>query len=98
MKYLSPLLFPGKIQLVFAIFEMFLPGNRAGSQVKVVKSKFDKYYFIHTIKGHLPVKKIGSNIFQCWGYILQRTFQKNLNRDFQIWLVFLVQFLHFLKN
>ena len=36
------------------MFGIFLPGNRAGSQVKGVKSKFDKYYFIHTIPGQLP--------------------------------------------
>ena len=47
MKYLSLLPFPGKMRLVFAIFGIFLPGNRAGSQVKWVESKFDKYYFIH---------------------------------------------------
>ena len=71
MKYLSPLLFPGKTQIIFAIFEMFLPGNRAGSQVKVVKSKFDKYYFIHTIKGHLPVKKL-VQIFSSVGVIYHK--------------------------
>ena len=53
---------------------------------------------IHTVPGQLPVKKIGSNIFQFFsgGYISQRTFLKNFNPDFQIWLVFLVPFLHFL--
>ena len=54
MKSLSPLPFPGKIRLLFAIFGTFLPGNRAGSKVKGVESKFDKYYFIHTIPGQLP--------------------------------------------
>ena len=40
-------------------------------------------------------KKFGSNIFQFCGYRSERTFQKNFNPDFQIWLVFLVPFLHF---
>ena len=35
-----------------------LPGNREGSQVKGLESKFGKSYFIHTIPGQLPVKKI----------------------------------------
>ena len=50
-------------RLIFAIFGIFLPGNRVGSQVKGVKSKFDKYYFIHTIHGHLPVQKIWFKYF-----------------------------------
>ena len=56
-------------------------------------SKFDKYYFIHTIPGQLPVKKFWFKYFQFCGYRSQRTFQKN--QDFQILLVFLVPFLHF---
>ena len=82
MKSLSPLTFLGKIRLAFAIFGIFLPGNSAGSQDEEVESKFDKYYFIHTINSHLPVKKFGSNIFQFCGYQWQRTFQKNFNRFF----------------
>ena len=42
-------------------------------------------------------KKFRSNIFQFCGYRSQRTFQKNFNPDFQIWLVFLVPFLHVFK-
>ena len=98
MKSFSSLSFSGKIRLLFAIFGIFLPGNRAGSQVKRVESKFDKYYFIDTIPGQLSVKKFGSNIFQFCDCRSQRTFQKNFNLDFQIWLVFLVPFLHFLKT
>ena len=49
MKALSPLSFPGKIRLLFPIFRLFLPGNRAGSEVKGLESKFDKTYFIHAI-------------------------------------------------
>ena len=98
MKSLFPLPFPGKIWFSFAIFGIFLRGNRAESQNKVIEPKFDKYYFIHTIPGQIPLNKIGSNIFQLCGYRSQRTFQKNFNLDFQIWLVFLVPFLHFLKT
>ena len=32
--------------------------NREGSQVNELESKFDQSYFIHTIPGQLPVKKI----------------------------------------
>ena len=46
---LSPLPFPGKIRLLFAIFGLFLPGNRVGSPVKGLESKLDKTYFIHTV-------------------------------------------------
>ena len=56
MKSLSPLPFLGKIPSLFAIFGIFLSGNRAGSQVKGVELKFDNYYFIHKIPGQLPVK------------------------------------------
>ena len=63
MKSLSSLTFPGKIRLLFAIFAIFLPGNRAGSQVKGVESKFDKYYFIHTILGQIFVKKFWFKYF-----------------------------------
>ena len=48
--------FREKLRLLFAIFGINLPGNRAGSQARGVESKFDKYYFIHTIPGQLPVK------------------------------------------
>ena len=34
IKALSPLPFPGKMRLLFTIFGLFLPGSRAGSQVK----------------------------------------------------------------
>ena len=56
MKPLSLLPFPRKMQLLFAIFGIILPGNRAGSQVKGVESKFDKYYFIDTNPGQLLIK------------------------------------------
>ena len=94
-KSLFHLPFQRKIRLLFAVFGVTLPGNMLGSQVKVVESKFDKYYFFHTVPGQLPVKEFGSNIFQFCSYISQRTFQKNVKPDFQIWLVFLVPFLHF---
>ena len=42
IKALSPLLFPGKIELPFAIFGLFLPGKWVGSQIKRLESKFDK--------------------------------------------------------
>ena len=63
MKSLFPLAFPQTIRLLLAIFGIFLPGNRAGSQVKGLESKFDKYYFIHTILGQLDVKKFGFKYF-----------------------------------
>ena len=57
MKSCSPLPFPGKIRVLFAIFGIILPGNTVESQVKGVESKFDKYYFILAIPGQLPAKK-----------------------------------------
>ena len=42
IKTLSPLPFPEKTRLLFAIFRLFLPGNRVGSQMKGLESKFDK--------------------------------------------------------
>ena len=46
---LSPL--SGNNTITFCNIWKFLPGNRAGSQVKGVESKFNKNYFIHTIPG-----------------------------------------------
>ena len=50
-------------RLIFAIFGIFLRRNMVGSQVKGVKSKLDKYYFIHRINGHLPVQKLWFKYF-----------------------------------
>ena len=60
IKALSPCPFPGKIQLLFAIFGLFLPGNSVESQGKWLESKFDKSCFIHTIPGQLPIKVLVS--------------------------------------
>ena len=62
-KSLSSLPFPGKIRLRLVIFEIFLPGNRAGSQVKGAESKFYRYYFIRTIPGQLPAEKFWFKYF-----------------------------------
>ena len=75
----SPL--SGKIRLLFAIFGIFLPGKRAVSQVK---RKFDKYYFIHTIPGQLPVKKNFVQIFSSFAVIDHKGhFRKILTRIFK---------------
>ena len=58
---ISPLSFQGKIRLIFALFVLFLAGNRVRSQVKSSESKFNVSYFTHTIPGQLPVKKICCN-------------------------------------
>ena len=58
IKALSPLPFPGKIWLLFSISVLFLQGNREGSQVRRLESKFGKSYFIHIIPGQFPVKKL----------------------------------------
>ena len=63
MKFLSALPFSGKMRLLFAIFGIFLTGNRAGSQVKGLESKFDKYFFMYTILVQLPVKKFWFKYF-----------------------------------
>ena len=78
MKSLSPLPFPGKIRLLFAIFGTFLPGNRAGSKVKGVESKFDKYYFIHTIPGQLSVKKIRLKFFPVLRLLMKKDISEKL--------------------
>ena len=77
MKYLSPLPFPGKMRLLFAIFGIFFPGNRAGLQVKGVESKLDESYFIHMIPSQLPVKTFGSNILQFATIDRKRHLKKN---------------------
>ena len=46
----------------------------------------------------LPLKNFGSSTFQFRGNRLQRTFQKLLNLDFQVWLLLLVRCLHFWKK
>ena len=43
-------------------------------------------------------KNFGSSTFQFCGYRSQRTFQKNFNLDFQVWLLFLVPHVHLWKN
>ena len=43
-------------------------------------------------------KNFGVNIFQFCGYRWQRTFQKDFNADFQVWLLFLVPRLYFWKK
>ena len=40
-----------EMRLLFGMLGLFLPRNRAGSQVKNLKSKFDKTYFIHATFG-----------------------------------------------
>ena len=98
MKSLSLLPFLGKIRLVFAIIGIFLSGNKARSQDKGVELKFDKYYFIHTINDRLSVKKL-VQIFSSFAAIdYKGYFRKIIRGDFRIWLVFLAQFLHFLKK
>ena len=78
MKSFSSLSFSGKIRLLFAIFGIFLPGNRAGSQVKRVESKFDKYYFIDTIPGQLSVKKVWFKYFP----VLRLQITKDISEKF----------------
>ena len=46
IKALSPLLFLLKIRLLFALFELFWAGNRAGGKGKGSESKLDISYFI----------------------------------------------------
>ena len=71
--------------ITFCNIWAILPENRTQSQVKGLESKFDKYYFIHTIPDEVPVKKFW---FQFCSYRSQRLFQKIINPDFQVWLAF----------
>ena len=89
MKALSPLPFPGKIRLLFAIFGLFLPGSRTGSQVKGLESKFDKSCFIHTIPGQFPVKKNVIPTLSSFATIdLKENFRKTLTWIFKFGCLF----------
>ena len=90
MKTLPPFTIPAKIRLLFALFGLFLAGNRAWSQVKESKPKFDIYFFTQAIPSQLSVKKIVSSTFQ----FAQSIFQKNLNSDFRVWLLLVVPRIH----
>ena len=98
IKVLSPLSLPEKIRLLFVLFGLFLAGNRARSLFKESESKFDISYFTHTIPDQLPVEMFCASTFQFYGYKSQKTFQKDLNRHFQFWLLFLIPRLHFSKK
>ena len=99
MMALSPLSFPGKIWLLFAIFELFLPGNREWSQVKELESKFGKSYFIHTIPGQLPVKKFLIPTCSSFAAIDHKGhFKKILTRFFKFGCFSLYQAYIFEKN
>ena len=72
------------MQLLFAIFELFLPGKRARSQVKRLELKFDKSYFMHTIPGQLSVKKKLVPTFSTFAAIDHKGhFRKILTRIFK---------------
>ena len=64
IKVLYPLPFSGKIWLFFALFRLFLAGNRVRSHVKISESKFDISYFTHPILGQVPVKSFWCSTFQ----------------------------------
>ena len=89
IKALSHLPFLEKFWLLLEIFWLFLPESRAKSKVKGFKSKFKKSCFIRMITGQLLLKNVGFNIFQFCSYRPQMTFQKNLDPDFQVWLLWL---------
>ena len=84
LKALSLLPFPGTIRLLFAIFRLFLIGNRAGSLVKLLKSKFNRSHFTHTIPGQFLVKKIWFQHFPIFAAIDHKGhFRKILTRIFK---------------
>ena len=70
--------------LPFILCDLFLRGNMVRSQLKAVELNFDKKLFYPHSSCQLLVKNFGSNIFQFWGYISQRIFQKKFNPDFQV--------------
>ena len=53
---LSSLPFPGKIQLLFALFGLLLEGNWARSHIQGSESKFDIACFTNSIPSQLNVK------------------------------------------
>ena len=63
IKFISSLSFLGQIQLCFALFGLFLLGNRVGSRIQGAESKFDTAYFTNNIPGRLNVKHFSSSTF-----------------------------------
>ena len=78
IKTLSFFSIPGKI------------ANSVKSHVEVLGSKFDIACCIDRILGQVNVNKFGFSLFQFFGYRWERTFQKNFNPIFWIWLLFSV--------
>ena len=62
-KAISPLPFPGKMQLLFVLVWLFLKGNRVWSHFQGSESKFDIIYCSLAIPEQLNVKKISFQRF-----------------------------------
>ena len=53
-----------------------------------LEQKLDKSYFIHTIPGQLPAKKVWFQHFPVLWHRSQSTFQKNFSTGFQVFVCF----------
>ena len=53
-----------------------------------LEQKLDKAYFIHTIPGQLPAKKVWFQHFPVLWHRSQSTFQKNFSTGFQVFVCF----------
>ena len=77
VKALSPLLFLEKTRPLFAIFGLFLPGNRVESKIKGIESKcrfvktcwFQHFPVLQLCKGHF--RKILSGFSSLAAYLMQ---------------------------
>ena len=64
-----------------------------------LEQKLDKSYFIHTIPGQIPAKKVWFQHFPVLWHRSQSTFQKNFSTGFQVFVCFfLVPCLRFWKE
>ena len=92
-------LFSGKNTITFCNIWDILARKKGGvtsqrGRIKIWQIPFHPHYSWW----NFCKKKFGSNVSQFCGYRSHRTFQRNFNPHFQIWLVFLVPFLHVLRT
>ena len=93
----SSLYFPGKMQILLALFWLFLlkpdRGHKSNGQNQNSAYSISPTQFLV----NLLSKNLGSRTFRFCGFRSQRTIRKNLTTGFQVWLLFSLQRLHFLK-
>ena len=94
--FFSPLITENKITCLK--FPAFLDKkNKVWSKVAGSKSKSDTAFHWAVNCGLLKTQKVWPTTFSFCGLWSQRAFQKYLNTNFQVWMLFLVLHLHFRK-